>query len=212
LSGKAVCKKSLQKECGLPETDSPVSGMVSRLSSQKGLDLVVESLERILESGAQIIILGKGDEYYHRIFSNLHARYSGKLSVTIGFDNSFAHRIYAGSDIFLMPSKYEPCGLGQLIALRYGTIPVGRKTGGFADSIKEYDPSSGSGTGFLFKGYTPDDLINAIKKAEKLYKNKTVWESITREAMSQDFSWRHSAKEYIAIYKKTIKEKKQQKS
>jgi len=182
--------------------------MVTRLSSQKGLDLVSEAIEDIIDSGSQVVILGKGDDYYQTLFSNLHVRYSGKLSVTIGYDNNFAHRIYAGSDIFLMPSKYEPCGLGQLIALRYGAIPVGRKTGGFADSITEYNSSSGSGTGFLFEDYSKDAMIKAIEKALKFYNDRDGWANMVRNAMSQDFSWNHSAKEYIAIYKKTLSENK----
>ena len=209
LSGKADCKRSLQNECGLTVNDSPLIGMVTRLSSQKGLDLISDAIEEIIGSGSQVVILGKGDDYYQTLLSNLHARYSGKLSVTIGYDNNLAHRIYAGSDIFLMPSKYEPCGLGQLIALRYGAIPVGRKTGGFADSITEYNSSSGSGTGFLFEGYSRDKLIKTIKRAVKLYRDRAVWELLVRNAMSEDFSWNHSAKEYIAIYKKTLREKKE---
>jgi starch synthase len=208
LSGKADCKRSLQKECGLTVNDSPLIGMVTRLSSQKGLDLVSEAIVDLINSGSQVVILGKGDDYYQTLFSNLHSRYSGKLSVTIGYDNNFAHRIYAGSDIFLMPSKYEPCGLGQLIALRYGAIPVGRKTGGFADSITEYNNSSGSGTGFLFEDYSKDAMIKAIEKALKFYNDRDRWANIVRNAMSQDFSWNHSAKEYIAIYKKTLSENK----
>jgi starch synthase len=205
LSGKAVCKKSLQKECGLPETDSPLIGMVSRLSSQKGFDLLTESIEGIIDSGAQAVILGKGEEHIQRILTNLHARHSGRLSVILGFDNTLAHKIFAGSDIFLMPSKYEPCGLGQLIALRYGSIPVVRKTGGFIDSITEYNASTFEGTGFLFNEYSSEKMLKAVKKAGKFYRDKKHWEKITKNAMSQDFSWRNSAKEYLSLYKKTLR-------
>ena len=208
ISGKADCKRSLQQECGLTVNDSPLIGMVTRLSSQKGLDLVSEAIEDIMDSGSQVVILGKGYDYYQTLLSNLQSRNSGKLSVTIGYDNNFAHRIYAGSDIFLIPSKYEPCSLGQLIALRYGAIPVGRQTGGLADTITEYNSSTRSGTGFLFEDYSMDELIKAINRAVKLYKDRNGWENIVRNAMSQDFSWNHSAKEYIAIYKKTLREKK----
>jgi len=207
LSGKAVCKRSLQKECGLPETGSPLIGMVTRLSSQKGLDLVVEAMEEIVASGAQMVILGIGDEHFHRVLSDLQVRYSRSISLTIGFDNALAHKIYAGADIFLMPSRYEPCGLGQLIALRYGTIPVARRTGGLTDTIAEYDPSSGAGTGFLFDGYSKDKMLGAINRAADAFKDKKAWELIQHNAMSQDFSWRKSAKQYITLYKKTLKDK-----
>ncbi|MBI5675352.1 MAG: glycogen synthase GlgA [Nitrospirae bacterium] len=207
LSGKAECKKRLQIECGLPEDNSPLIGMVTRLSSQKGLDLVAEAAEGIVESGAQLVILGIGEEHFHEILSRLQAKYSRNISLTIGFDNMLAHKIYAGSDIFLMPSLYEPCGLGQLIALRYGTIPVARRTGGLNDTIAEYDFSLGSGTGFLFDMYSQDQMLSAIKLAVETFKDKKRWEQVQHNAMSQDFSWHKSAKEYIALYKKVLKKR-----
>lgn len=212
LSGKAVCKKILQKECGLPETVSPIIGMVTRLSSQKGLDLVAEAAEGIVESGAQMIILGIGDEYFHKVFSDLQAKYSRSISLTIGFDNILAHKIYAGSDIFLMPSLYEPCGLGQLIALRYGTIPVARRTGGLADTIAEYDFSTGAGTGFLFDTYSRDQMLGSVKMAVEMFKDNKAWEQIQSNAMSQDFSWHKSAKEYHALYKKTLQKRERERA
>jgi starch synthase len=207
ISGKIICKKSLQTECGLAEDDSPLIGMVTRLSSQKGIDLVADSIEDIMRSGARVVILGRGEKYYHDRLQNLQKRYAGRLSVTLDYDNSYAHRIYAGSDIFLMPSQYEPCGLGQLIALRYGSIPVGRRTGGFADSVTEYDKSSGSGTGFLFQHYSSDEMYEAVQRALRLYQDREVWRNIVRNAMSQDFSWRQSVKAYLALYKKTLNKK-----
>lgn len=207
LTGKYECKRSLQKECGLEASDVPLIGMVTRLSSQKGLDLVSEAMEEIMRTGVQVVILGKGDDFYQTMLSNLHARYSGTLSVTIGYDNSLAHRIYAGSDVYLMPSKYEPCGLGQLIALRYGAIPVGRKTGGVADSITECS-ASGKGTGFLFQEYSRAAMIDAVQRAVKIYADRSIWDRIVRNAMKEDFSWERSAKKYVAIYKRTLREKK----
>lgn len=204
LSGKTVCKKSLQKECGLPQTDSLLIGMVTRLTSQKGLDLVAEAMDEVIKSGVQVVILGKGDEHFHKTFLNLKERYSGQLSVTIGFDNSLAHKIYAGSDIFLMPSRYEPCGLGQLIALRYGTIPVARKTGGLADTIVEYNPATGIGNGFLFNSYSPATLVRKLKEVNQLFNDKKQWQKILDNAMAQDFSWLQSAKQYISLYKKIL--------
>lgn len=207
LSGKAICKKSLQKAYGLPETNSFLIGMVTRLTSQKGLDLVAKAMKEIIKSGAQVIILGKGDRYFHKVFLDLQKKYSRHLSVTIGFDNTFAHKIYAGSDIFLMSSKYEPCGLGQLIALHYGTIPVVRKTGGLLDTIAEYNPSEGTGTGFLFSSYSSNELLKTVKRANEFFNAKWHWLKIQKNAMSQNFSWRHSAEEYLSLYQKALKKK-----
>ena len=205
LKGKTDCKINLQKECGLLSGSSPLIGMVTRLSSQKGLDLVTEAAAGIVESGAQMAILGIGDEHFHKVLSDLQAKYSGSISLTIGFDDILAHKIYAGADIFLMPSLYEPCGLGQLIALRYGTIPAARRTGGLNDTITEYDFSTGAGTGFLFDMYSSDDMLKAIRRAVEAFKNKKDWEQIQHNAMSQNFSWHKSAKEYAALYRKVLK-------
>lgn len=207
LSGKAKCKKSLQKSCGLPSSKSLLIGMVTRLTSQKGLDLVAKAMEEIIKSGVELIILGKGDESLHKVFLGLQKKYSKQLSVKIDFDNTFAHKIYAGSDIFLMPSKYEPCGLGQLIALRYGTIPVVRKTGGLVDTVVEYNQSKGAGTGFLFNGYSSKVLLKAVKKANEFFNDKRQWLKIQKNAMSKNFSWRHSAEEYLSLYQKALKKK-----
>ena len=207
LSGKTESKKYLQKISGLPYSKSMLIGMVSRLSSQKGLDLVAEAMEWIIKSGMQVIILGKGDEPFHKIFSGLRKKYSRQLSVTIDFDNTLAHKIYAGSDIFLMPSKYEPCGLGQLIALRYGTIPVARKTGGLVDTIAEYTPSEGTGTGFLFSDYSSDALIKTVNLANEFFSNKQHWLKIQKNAMSWNFSWPRSAEKYLQLYQKALKKK-----
>ncbi len=207
LSGKAMCKRYLQESCGLPFSRSMLIGMVSRFSSQKGLDLAAESMEDIIGSGMQVAILGKGDESYHKIFLGLQKKFGPGLSVTIGFDNDLAHKIYAGADVYLMPSQYEPCGLGQIIAMRYGTIPVARKTGGILDTVSEYAPSNGKGTGFLFNSYSSDKLLTTIKKANRFYKDKQHWRVIQKNAMSRDFSWRRSAEKYLALYKKTVKMK-----
>jgi starch synthase len=207
LSGKHICKKSLLSLQGMPETDNPLIGMVTRLSSQKGLDIVAEAMEEIMGTGAQVIILGKGDEYLQRVFAELQEKYYPRLSVTIGFNNTLAHKIYAGADIFLMPSRYEPCGLGQLIALRYGTIPVVRNTGGLVDTIMEYNPSVGSGTGFRFNAYSSHELSTAIQRALEFFNDEQHWLKIQRNAMSQDFSWRRSAEQYKSLYQKIVAEK-----
>ncbi|MBI5196631.1 MAG: glycogen synthase GlgA [Nitrospirae bacterium] len=205
LSGKAACKKSLQKTCGLPQKDVHLIGMVTRLSAQKGLDLVADAMEGITGLGAQMIILGKGDESFHKIFLDLKKKYKEKLSVTIGFDDRLAHNIYAGSDFFLMPSKYEPCGLGQLIAQRYGAIPIGRATGGIADTVIPYNPADGSGTGFLFEEYSPEKLLETVRTACSLFSDKRHRLKLRKNAMSQDFSWRKSAKDYLSLYKKILR-------
>lgn len=205
LSGKEKCKKSLLKTLSLPSNKSMLIGMVARLSSQKGIDILAEAIKEIVKSGAKIIILGKGEEPFHKTLLDLQKNFSKNLSVTIGFDDKLAHRIYAGSDIFLMPSKYEPCGLGQLIALRYGTIPIGRKTGGLVDTIFEYNPSDKSGTGFLFGNYSAREFLLAISRANKFFNDKGHWAAIQKNAMAQNFSWRHSAEEYLLLYQKILK-------
>lgn len=205
LSGKTICKKSLLKTLGLSEDSSPVVGMVTRLSSHKGIDLVAEAADEIIRSGVQVVMLGKGDKIFHEVFSGLRKKYSGRLSVILAFDNRLAHQIYAGADIFLMPSQYEPCGLGQLIALRYGAIPVVRNTGGLADTITEYDSLKGTGTGFLFSGYSSREMLKALEKANKFFNDKPQWLKIQKNAMSLDFSWSRSAKKYLSLYQKALK-------
>jgi len=205
LSGKAICKKSLQKSCGFSENNSLLIGMVTRLTLQKGIDILIDAIDELIRLDVQLVILGKGDEHYHKIFSDLKKKYTSRLSVTIDFDNVLAHKIYAGSDIFLMPSKYEPCGLGQLIALRYGTIPVVRKTGGLADTIVEYEPFTGEGTGFLFNSYSATSLVKKIKEVNDLFKDKNQWQKLLNNAMSEDFSWARSAKQYLSLYRRILK-------
>ncbi|MBI4825510.1 MAG: glycogen synthase GlgA [Nitrospirae bacterium] len=205
LSGKAICKRSLQAELGLPVNSSPLIGLVSRLSSQKGLDLVTDAMGEIIRSGAQIAVLGKGDEFFQNALLECRKKYPGHLSVTIGFEEALGHKIYAGSDIFLMPSRYEPCGLGQLIALLYGSVPVVTKTGGLADTVSEYASSQGTGTGFLMNRCSSEELLKTLQKAMELYYDKKEWNKIVKNAMSQDFSWRQSTEKYVSLYKKALK-------
>ncbi len=206
MDGKAQCKKALQKELNLKGTlRQPIIGIVSRLSAQKGLDLIAEAIKKVLALNARVVILGKGDEPFHQIFKDIGEKNRGGVSVTIGFDNALAHKIYAGSDMFLMPSRYEPCGLGQLIALRYGSIPVVRRTGGLADTVIEFDLKKGSGNGFLFKEYSHRALLRAISTAVEFYSSKRLWHSIIKNSMEADFSWGSSARQYIALYEKAIK-------
>jgi starch synthase len=186
----------------------PLVGVVGRLSEQKGLDLIIQAVPELLSSGARLVILGKGDERYHRSLREISERYKGMISVTIGFDETLAHKIYAASDFFLMPSKYEPCGLGQLISLRYGSIPVARKTGGLADTIQDYEPLALRGTGFLFSDYTSGAMMEALKRAFCVYTDKGKVKKMRDEGMKADFSWKRSAARYIELYKDAIKRKK----
>lgn len=203
---KKVNKTELQKENYL-KTDAaaPLIGVVTRLVDQKGIDILVPALGPILEMGAQIIILGTGEEKYHHILREFSKKNRGRAAVHILFDAKMAKHIYAGSDMLLMPSYYEPCGLGQMIALRFGTIPVVRATGGLADTISEFDPKHGSGNGFLFQEYSAQALLDSVKRAVEMYKNKSKWEELIRNAMSCDFSWNVSAKKYVRLYESTSK-------
>jgi starch synthase len=204
-AGKGLCRKRLLHETGLRDEHRPLFGIVSRLSSQKGLDLISGSVDRLVRLGLNIVILGKGDEYYQNLLASLAGKHPGRVFVKIGFRESLAHTIYAGCDFFLMPSKYEPCGLGQLIALRYGTIPVARKTGGLADTIEDYDHLKSKGTGFLFSGYTPDALLDAVKRALCVYADRKKMEKMISEAMKTDFHWIKSAQEYRELYSKAVR-------
>ncbi|MBI3007956.1 MAG: glycogen synthase GlgA [Candidatus Omnitrophica bacterium] len=203
LSGKGRCKKTLQRESGLAVKDVPLIGMITRLASQKGLDLVQEIMNDLVSMDVQFIILGTGEPVYHEFFKKTASEYPKKVAVTLGFDNALAHKIEAGSDIFLMPSRYEPCGLNQLYSLKYGTIPLVRKTGGLADTIVNYTPSNlkaGKSNGFVFKEYSSKALLNTIKDVARLYHRNNVWQKLMLNGMSQDFSWHHSALEYERLY------------
>jgi len=210
IEGKRECKLQLLKECSIrSDAEMPLIGMVGRLSGQKGLDLILESIDEILSAGANLIILGRGDEMFHRRLSSAAEKHKGRMYVKIGFEDSLAHKIYAGADIFLMPSRYEPCGIGQLIAMRYGTIPVARRTGGLADTVLNHQPLEDEGTGFLFSDYTADALQGCLKRALCVYVNKPRWKKLIRSAMKTNFSWQGSAKRYIELYDKVARMKRQ---
>lgn len=198
--GKRENKYALQRELGLEVSDKALIGLVSRLVHQKGLDILYQSMNRILTMGFQFVLLGTGDKFYEEAFANLGIEHPGTVSSTIGFNSVLAQKIYAGSDLFMMPSLYEPCGLGQLIAMRYGSIPVVRKTGGLADTVMDYDEKTGSGNGFVFTGYSSKELLDAAKRAGNLYGNKNAWQRLVRETMEMDFSWNRSAGLYTELY------------
>ncbi len=207
LSGKAECRRELIRECSLRmgEKDAPLVSMTGRLSMQKGIEILLESVDEILSMGARLVILGEGDSFFQRRIEDLGAAHRGRVYVKVGYDETMAHRIYAGSDILLMPSLYEPCGLSQLIAMRYGTIPVARKIGGLADTIEDYEPLKGCGTGFLFKEYSSSSLTECLKRALCVYVDKRRWKRMITDAMKRDFSWRRSALKYAALYRKAMK-------
>lgn len=207
LEKKEICRKKLFKDLFGPsrKIDSiPIIGMVGRLSEQKGLDILVEAMPEIFSYDVRMVILGKGDERYHNKLKEFVSRYKDKLFVKIGYDEQLAHNIYAGSDFFLMPSKYEPCGLGQLIAIRYGSIPVVRKTGGLADTIDDIDPLTLKGTGFVFSDYKATSLIDSLKRAFCLFIDKDKRYKVVKNCMKKDFSWKMSARTYLDLYKKVL--------
>lgn len=198
-------KRGLQELVGLPVCDKPLIGMVTRLTSQKGIDLVLSVIHEILAKDIQMVILGTGDPVYENALREIAKQYPTKLGVAIYFSGDIASKIYAGSDIFLMPSKYEPCGLSQMIAMRYGSIPVVRETGGLKDSVIPFNPVERTGVGFTFKTYNAYDMLDAINRALDCYANDDLWKNgVVKNAMTADFSWDRSAKEYIALYKSII--------
>jgi len=179
--------------------------MVTRLVDQKGLDIVTEALPEIMSLGVQFVVLGTGVEKYHRILSDAASRYPGRMRVLLQYNDGLAKAIYAGADLFLMPSRYEPCGLGQMIALRYGTVPVVRKTGGLADTVINYSAKTGHGTGFVFDKYTSSALVDGLRRALAVYGNEKKWLHLMKTGMKQDMSWQKSAKEYVKVYRKLMK-------
>jgi starch synthase len=179
--------------------------MVTRLADQKGMDLVLEALPGLLEIGGQLAVLGSGDAPLEEGFRAAAAAHPGQIAVRIGYDDEMARRIYAGSDLFLMPSRYEPCGLGQLIALRYGGAPVVRRTGGLADTVVEFDPARRTGTGFVFDAFSAEALLATVRRAASIHRQPAVWKALVKNAMTQDFSWDASAREYATLYRKALK-------
>ncbi|MBZ5579782.1 MAG: glycogen synthase GlgA [Acidobacteriia bacterium] len=205
LSGKRACKADLQSAFGLPvDPDVPLIGMVSRLAAQKGFDLLEQVLPDLLDRPVQLLLVGKGDQHYEDLFQTAAKRHAGNLSVRIAFDESLAHQVEAGADLFLMPSRYEPCGLNQLYSLKYGTIPIVRATGGLKDSVQEFDPAAKTGTGFLFEAYEPTALLDAVDRAVAAFHQPAQWQTLMQNAMAADYSWTHSARDYLSLYESLI--------
>ena len=206
IDNKVQNKLALQRELGLPQKkDTPMIGLISRLTHQKGCDLIFNMIDRLLQKDIQLVILGTGDYWYEETFKNLQYRYPDKVSANIKFDNTLAHKIYAATDMFLMPSLFEPCGLGQLIALRYGSIPIVRETGGLKDTISPYNKYNGVGNGFGFKNFNSNELMQIMEYALTIYNDKNAWNNIIRQAMNSDNSWEKSAMQYKWLYEGVVK-------
>lgn len=201
-TGKAVCKAKLQEELGLEvRDDRPLMVMVTRLTRQKGMDLVMYALDRILAGGVQVAVLGTGDRDYEDGLRYFQHKYPGTMAARIEFDPALSQRMYAAADMFLMPSKFEPCGLSQIIAMRYGTLPIVRETGGLKDTVRPYNEFTGEGTGFSFSNFNGDEMGDAVFRAARLFwDNRDAWNQLITQAMSQDFSWTRSADKYLDLY------------
>ncbi|MHB0976152.1 MAG: glycogen synthase GlgA [Candidatus Aquicultorales bacterium] len=209
LSGKAACKIALQREGGLPgREDVPLFGIICRLSEQKGLDILVETIDEFLNLDVQLVLLGAGGEEYESFFKVIAERYPGKMVANIRFDEALAHRIEAGADMFLMPSKFEPCGLNQMISLKYGTVPIVRRTGGLADTITNYTGENLQiANGFSFNSMGGSDLLACVKRAVLLYKDQPRWRRLMLNGMGQDWSWETSARKYAELYEIALSQK-----
>jgi starch synthase len=209
LSGKLENKKKLSEKVGLPfDENTPVIGIVSRLVEQKGFDLIAEVLEKLITLNVQLVILGTGSEEYHKILKNAAKRFPDNIAVELKFDEELAHLIEAGSDMFLMPSRFEPCGLNQMYSLRYGTVPIVRKTGGLADTIIDFVKEPDKGNGFVFQEYSANAMLNALQNAIKAFNDRKNWNKIQRRGMKADYSWQNSAENYVKLYQKLESKKR----
>jgi len=205
LDKRAANKPALQQEAGLRvHADTPLVGLVSRLADQKGFDILSDVIDHLLDLDLQFVVLGTGDPHYHEMLSRVAQAYRSKAAVFLTFNAELAHKIYAGSDLFLMPSRYEPCGLGQMIAMRYGSVPVVRATGGLADTVADLDPRSGEGNGFSFEPYDRWALFAAIVRAVENFKYGDTWRQLQIRGMSADFTWRASAAKYVDLYHRAL--------
>src|SRR5438067_13041133 len=204
LSGKIQCKQDLLNAFGVtnPNLRLPVIGIVSRFAAQKGFDLISQVADRLAREEMIVVALGAGDKTYEEMFLRLNKQFPNKIAVKVAYDNAIAHKIEAGSDMFLMPSRYEPCGLNQIYSLKYGTVPIVRATGGLDDTIEPWDARTGKGTGFKFTEYNGESLLLTIKEALTAYRDQTSWQALMRSGMNKDFSWNASAREYGKVYER----------
>ena len=200
LKGKAKCKAALQSEMGFPQDDAPIFAVISRLTEQKGVDLIISVIPRIIEAGGRVIVLGMGEKRFIDSLNRYEWHYKGSFALRCEMNDAMSRRIYAGADMFLMPSRFEPCGLSQLLALRYGCVPIVRETGGLADTVEPYNKYEDSGTGFSFAGYSADELWQVTQLALGLYADKPAWQRMVERGMAKDFGWAASAKKYMELY------------
>ena len=210
LAGKALCKQALQRRQRLPEQHDLLIGMIQRLAEQKGIDIFVEALEALMTLPIQIVILGTGDPKYHAQLQQAAATFPGRLSVSLAFDNALAHQIEAGAEAFLMPSRFEPCGLNQMYSMRYGTVPIVKRVGGLADTVVDVTPETSrakTATGFVFNEHSAAALIGAVKRALAAFRDHALWNQLVQSGMRQDFSWDHSAREYVSVYERVLANK-----
>jgi starch synthase len=213
LKGKQTCKEDLLKEFNLPASlrAQPLLGVISRLADQKGFDLLAEIIDELMAIDLGFVLLGTGEQKYHDLFAAIGKKYPKRAGIKIAYNNAIAHKIEAGCDLFLMPSRYEPCGLNQIYSLKYGTVPVVRATGGLDDTIVDYNGSDGQGNGFKFTEYSAQEFLHSIKRALKIYANKTKWARLVKNCMANDFSWEQSAKQYMELYGKALQKVKREK-
>ena len=205
LEARLQNKSALQREAGLPQDpEKPLIGMVSRLTDQKGFDILGDTLDHILDLDLQFVLLGTGDQHYHVMFTKAASAYPDKMAVFLTFNAALTQKIHAGADMYLMPSRVEPCGTGQMVAMHYGSVPIVRATGGLADTVQDYDPRTGQGNGFVFERYDRWALFAAIVRALESYKHKGDWHALQRVNMQRDFSWNASAAKYVALYERAI--------
>lgn len=202
IAGKKECRAALLHECGLTDSDAPVVGIVTRFVAHKGIQLVQQTFQEMLQLGCRFVVLGSGERLYEDFFREMQAEYPDQVHVTVGFVPAMARRIYGGADIFLMPSQNEPCGLAQMVAMRYGTIPVVRETGGLKDSV--FDAGGKNGNGFTFKTYDAYDMLDAVKRSCELFADKRKWNALVRHAMKCDYSWNVSAEKYVELYRSLL--------
>ncbi len=208
LLGKQANKRALQKRLKLPENNHLLIGMIQRLVDQKGIDIVLQASEKLAAMPLQLAVLGTGDAVYHRNLEQLVRRYPDRIAVTLGFDEALAHQIEAGSDAFIMASKFEPCGLNQMYSLRYGTVPIVKRVGGLADTVVDLEDAQNPPTGFVFEEHSPAALITAVTRALAAYQDRALWLKLMRTGMRQDFSWSKSAAAYVRVYESALRKSK----
>jgi starch synthase len=207
LSGKAACRRDLVSVFGLPKGDEPVLGLIGRLTAQKGFDLVERIGEWLAKQPLRVVILGAGERKFEEAMEELGRKYPDRIAIRVAYDNTLAHKIEAGSDMYLMPSRYEPCGLNQIYSLKYGTVPIVRETGGLADTVTDADANPAAGTGFTFRRYEGEELKGAVTRALAAYADRPRWDAIVRRGMARDFSWEASARAYVDLYGKALRKR-----